>query len=148
MGLSFSKLFSSKTEKATISDTTEHIINEIEAEPYGISNENVLYGGLNELGGYYFFQTVIVGKLKLKTKTGAQVKLSGKTCLFKLKSDMDELASEPTNVKGRWLTKIDFQIEEADIKHLSDAILSEIEIITSHNTITFKKYQSLEDSTH
>ena len=35
------------------------IIKDVENTPFGVSENNVLYAGLNELGGYFFFQTVV-----------------------------------------------------------------------------------------
>ena len=72
MGFSFSKLFN-KSSEATSTDSIEAIIDSIELEPYGVSEHNVLFSGLNELGGYFFFQTVVVGALNVKCKNGAQL---------------------------------------------------------------------------
>ncbi len=57
MGFSFSKLFNTKTSKTPLksNDSIEAIISDVENTPFGISQNNVLYAGLNELGGYYFF---------------------------------------------------------------------------------------------
>ncbi|WP_299334671.1 hypothetical protein [uncultured Psychroserpens sp.] len=100
-------------KKATL-DTTEAIIQDIEHDPFAISEENVLYAGLNELGGYYSFQTVIVGTFKVKTKKGGQLKVTGKNYNLELNSESVEFESDPTDIKGRSITKIDFQIEEND----------------------------------
>ena len=66
-----SKLFGSKTSetKSQSGDTIEAIINDVENRPFGVSDKNVLFAGLNELGGYFFFQTV---KLKLSTSRAAE----------------------------------------------------------------------------
>ena len=42
-------------------DSTDAIIKDVDNKPFAVSDQNVLYAGLNELGGYFFFQTVIVG---------------------------------------------------------------------------------------
>ena len=118
MGI-FTKLKSAfSTEKQTQNvangDTIDAIINDIEHDAFAISESNVLYAGLNELGGYYFVQTVIVGTFKVKSKKGARLSIKGKGLNLELTSDSEEFESDHTDVKGRFITKIDFQIEEKE----------------------------------
>ena len=137
MGFTFSKIFS-KTE--TNNDTIEAIIASVEHQPYGVSESNVLFAGLNELGGYLFFQTVIVGALKVKCKNGAQLTFKGENFELQLHSDILEFESNHTEVKGRYVTNIDFQIEETDIKTLEKAKLTEILLNVKKEEILFRKY--------
>lgn len=142
-----SKLFSSKTSetKSHSGDTIESIISDVENKPFGVSENNVLYAGLNELGGYFFFQTVIVGQLNVKCKTGATLSFKGNNFELQLKDDMPEFESEHSNIKGRYVTKIDFQIEEADIKKLENATLKSIHIKVKKHDLFFTKYISVTD---
>ena len=73
MGFSLTKLLGKKTAEPQLKpqDNVEAIIKDVENKPFGVAQNNVLFAGLNELGGYYFFQTVIVGKLHVKSKEGA-----------------------------------------------------------------------------
>ena len=64
-------------EKEIVDTYTEDIINSIEKQPFAISNYNVCYAATNELAGYYFLQTIIVGKFKVKTFKGAQLTING-----------------------------------------------------------------------
>ena len=66
----------------------ETIIKHSKDEPLGVSEQNVIYAGYNELGGYYYFQTYIIGALKIKTKTGAKLLIEGDNYTLDLKSDM------------------------------------------------------------
>ncbi len=138
MGFSFSKLFA-KSESIS-NDTIEAIIAEVEHKPYGVSEKNVLFAGLNELGGYFFFQTVIVGVLNVKCKNGAQLTFKGKDFELELNSDILEFESHHSQVKGRHVTNIDFQIEETDIKTLEKAKLTEILLKVKNQEILFTKY--------
>ena len=140
MGFSFSKLFN-KSGEATSNDSIEAIINSIELEPYGVSEHNVLFSGLNELGGYFFFQTVVVGTLNVKCKNGAQLMFKGQDFELKLHSDSLEFETNPTETKGRFVTNIDFQIEEADIKQLEKAKLKEIVLTVKGREVLFTKYK-------
>lgn len=140
MSFSFSKLFNNKTSEPKTADTIEAIIKEVEHQPYGVSESNVLFSGLNELGGYFFFQTVVVGTLKVKCKNGAKLTFKGQDFELTLNSDILEFESHHSEVKGRHITNIDFQIEESDIKSLEKAKLTEILLKVKKNEILFTKY--------
>ncbi len=140
MGFSFSKLFNKKESETLTDDTIETIIKEVEHQPYGVSRSNVLFSGLNELGGYLFFQTVVVGALNVKCKNGAKLIFKGKDFELTLDSDSLEFESSHTEVKGRYATNIDFQIEKADIKELEKAKLKEILLKVKKHEILFTKY--------
>ena len=142
MAFSLSKLFGTKISetKSQSNDTVEAILNDVENKPFGVSENNVLFAGLNELGGYFFFQTVIVGELKVKCKEGAKLTFIGDNFELQLKADMPEFESESSPVKGRYVTKIDFQIEERDVKALENAILKSIQIKVKKLDLLFSKY--------
>ncbi|EPR74280.1 MULTISPECIES: hypothetical protein [Winogradskyella] len=146
MAFSLSKLFGSKNSETTSQsgDTIEAIINDVENRPFGVSENNVLFAGLNELGGYFFFQTVIVGALNVKSKNGAQLYFVGDDFKLKLEADMPEFESENSDTKGRNVTKIDFQIEESDVKNLESATLRSIQIKVKKHDILFSKYVVIE----
>lgn len=129
-----------KSKKNKTTDTVDAIIKDIENTPVGISENNVLFAGLNELGGYFFFQTVIVGLFSIKTANGATLTFKGENNTLELKSDMLELESDPTNIKGRHITKIDFQVEEKDIKTLENSRMTSMELMVKKETILFTKF--------
>tara|TARA_R110002049_G_scaffold97112_4_gene236981 strand:- start:1510 stop:1968 length:459 start_codon:yes stop_codon:yes gene_type:complete len=142
MAFSLSKLFGSKASetKSQSGDTIEAIITDVENQPFGVSDKNVLFAGLNELGGYFFFQTVIVGQLNIKCKNGAQLFFIGDDFKLQLEADMLEFESESSPVKGRYVTKIDFQIEESDVKALENATLKSIQVKVKKQDFLFSKY--------
>jgi hypothetical protein len=142
MAFSLSKLLGSKTSqtKTQTHDTIEAIIKDVENRPFGVSDKNVLFAGLNELGGYFFFQTVIVGQLSVKSKNGAQLYFIGDDFKLQLEADMPEFESEGSDIKGRNVTKVDFQIEESDIKSLENATLKSIQLKVKKHDILFHKY--------
>ena len=140
MGYSFSKLFNTAKTEQTTGDTIEAIIASVKHQPYGVSEHNVLFAGLNELGGYLFFQTVILGTLHIKCKHGAQLTFKGKNFELTLHSDSLEFASNPTETKGRYATNIDFQIEKSEIKQLEKATLNEIVLKVKKQEVLFGRY--------
>jgi hypothetical protein len=140
MGFSLNNVFGKKKSITQSEDSIEAIINDIDSQPFGISQNNVLFAGLNELGGYYFFQTVIVGDFYIKTTKGIDIILNGEANVLKLKSDTDELESDPSPVKGRHITKIDFEIEESDIETLKNGSVTHLTLNSKKQKVVFTKY--------
>ena len=126
------------SENVSIADTTEAIMKDIEHDAFAVSDSNVLYAGLNELGGYYFVQTVIVGTFKTKSKKGAQLHIQGKELDLQLNSDSEEFESDHTDVKGRFITKIDFQIEEKEAVKIDREGVDTISMRCKNNVYDFK----------
>nr|WP_321233342.1 hypothetical protein [uncultured Psychroserpens sp.] len=117
---------SKKEATSPNSDTLESIMAAIEHEPFALSEDNVLYAGLNELGGYYSFQTVICGAFKIKTKKGGHLTIKSENSTLELDSESVEFESDPTDVKGRHITKIDFQIDEKDAAKINPETIDEL----------------------
>lgn len=132
-------------EKLHVDDHTEAIINDIENDPFAVSDTNVLYAGLNELGGYYFFQTVIVGTFHVKTLKGAQLKIIGHDFEMVLDSDMLELESDHSNVSNRSISKIDFQIEETDAVKIDRSAIKQLILTCKNHEISFSVYELSDD---
>jgi hypothetical protein len=78
----------------------------------------------------------------VKCKNGARLTFKGKDFELTLKSDSLEFESHHTEVKGRYVTNIDFQIEEKDIKSLQNATLSDIVLHVKNKELLFSKYNS------
>ncbi|RNC86912.1 MAG: hypothetical protein ED556_05675 [Winogradskyella sp.] len=140
MGFSFSKLFGKAQQEASSSDTIEAIIDYVGQNPYGTSDRNVMFAGLNELGGYFFFETVIVGIFNVKCKHGAQLTFKGDKFELTLDSDSLEFETNPTETKGRYVTNIDFQIEKSDIETLQKSNITSINLKVKKQDILFTKY--------
>lgn len=128
-------------EKLHVDDHTEAIINDIKNDPFAVSDTNVLYAGLNELGGYYFFQTVIVGTFHIKTLKGAQLKIIGHDFEMVLDSDMLELESDHSNVSNRSVSKIDFQIEPSDAVRINRSAIKQLNLSCKNHEISFSVYE-------
>jgi hypothetical protein len=140
MGFSFSKLFKNDKIEALSNDTIEAIIADVDHTPYGVSTTNVLFAGLNELGGYFFFQTVIVGSFQIKSKNGAALIFKGDNFELTLNADSQEFESDHSDIKGRYITKIDFEIEESDIEALQNAQLNSVLLKVKSKDIEFSRY--------
>ena len=128
-------------EKGHVDDHIEAIISDIDNDPFAISESNVFYAGLNELGGYYFFQTFIVGTFHIKTVKGAQLKVIGNGFELLLDSDMIELESDHSNISNRSISKIDFQIEEADAAKIDRSTIKQLVLTCKNEDVTFSMYE-------
>lgn len=128
---------SSLSEKARQNNSAEDILNSIEEKAFATSEYNVMYGASRELGGYFYFKTIIVGALKVKTKNGAQLKINGKDFSLDLKTEMDEFESEHTSFPTRYMTSIDFQLEEADVSKMDASKINSFELVTKKESIVF-----------
>ena len=128
-------------EKLHVDTHTESIINDIENTPFAISDSNVLYAGMNDLGGYHFLQTVIVGSFYIKTVKGVKLKVIGNDFELLLNSDMVELESDFSNVSNRSISKIDFQVEEEDLDKLKAHKIEKLILISKKQNIEFSMYK-------
>ncbi|TXE17081.1 hypothetical protein ES692_10495 [Psychroserpens burtonensis] len=128
---------SNASKTVATQDTTDAIMKDVDNKPFAISDQNVLYAGLNELGGYFCFQTVIVGTLEVKTKKGAQLTIVGKDLNLVLKSESVEFETEATALKGRMVTKIDFQIDEKNAGKIDPLKIDELTLNCKKHEIVF-----------
>ncbi|MEZ4802554.1 MAG: hypothetical protein R2797_07245 [Gelidibacter sp.] len=132
-------------EKLHVDTHTESIINDIENEPFAISETNVMYAGLGELAGYHLLQTVIVGTFHIKTFKGAMLKIKGNDFELNLNSDMVELESDFSNVSNRSITKIDFEINEEDIPKIEKSQIQSLELSAKKERVSFSIVQVAKD---
>lgn len=123
-------------ERTQIDNHTEDVLSSIKDNAFAISNDNVLFLAIKELGGFYYLKTIIVGVFKIKTIKGATLTINGTDFDLELKTDMDEFESEHTNISNRHVTRIDFQIEEEDASKIDESLINTLELKA-------KKYQIL-----
>lgn len=125
-------------ERTHVDDYTENIINSIKEEPFALSESNVMYAGIKELVDYYYLKTIIVGTFKIKTFKGATLNLNFENKQLQLNSDMFELESDFSNVSNRYITSIDFEINEEDIKKIYSSKIESLQLLAKKQDIIFK----------
>lgn len=125
-------------ERTHVDNYTEDIINSIEEEPFALSDKNVMYAGIKELAGYYYLKTIIVGAFKLKTFKGATLEINFESSQLELKSDMTELESDFSNVSNRYITSIDFEIDEEYLKKINPKKIIDLQLLAKKQNINFK----------
>lgn len=125
-------------EHTHVDNHTEDIINAIDEDAFAVSEQNVLFAKTSELGGYFYVITIVVGSFKIKTIKGATLALKGKDFNLVLKSDMDEFESDYSNVSNRFITRIDFQIEEEDVAKFDKKRIDFLTLSAKKQEIVFK----------
>lgn len=128
---------SKQSEKPHDDTFTEAIINDVEGAPFAISETNVLYAGASDLAGYHYFKTIVIGTFKIKTFKGAKLIIKGTDFKLELKSDMEELSSEASNITNRNITRIDFEIDSDDLSKISRTAIVSLELIAKNNRVQF-----------
>jgi len=124
-------------ERTHVDNYTEDIINSIDQEAFAVSEQNVLYANTKELGGYYYLITIVVGAFKIKTMKGAILNITGKDFKLELKSDMEEFESDHSNVSNRYVTRIDFIIEEDDVSKINTSLINTLTLKAKKQVIGF-----------
>ncbi len=125
-------------ERLHVDTYTEEKINEITGVPLGFSDRNLLYARTNELVGYHYLETVIIGDFHIKTVKGATLTLVGDDFEVTLPSEMDEVESDYSNVSNRSMTKVDFEIDEADLDKLKVSRLKGLVLTAKKRKVEFK----------
>ena len=113
------------------------IIKSVEEDPFAVSEQNVLFAKVSELGGYYYVITIVVGRFKIKTKNGGNLSIEGKNINLILKSDMDEFESNHSNSSNSFITRIDFQIEKEDVSKFDKKTIKSLKLSAKKQEISF-----------
>jgi len=142
----FAKLFGGKKNEDNIANDNyiETIIKSSVNVPLALSTDSVMYVGYNELGGYYYLQTFIVGRLKVKTKTGAKLEVVGNNYSLNLNSDMPELESNPAHPLEGYVTKIDFEIDKNDVDKIKRSNVKTLSLFIKKEKHVFSIYENKE----
>ena len=113
------------------------IIKSIDEEAFAVSEQNVLFAKVSELGGYYYVITIVIGRFKIKTKNGGNLSIEGKNFNLILNSDMDEFESNHSNVSNSFITRIDFQIEKEDVSMFDKKTITSLKLYAKKQEISF-----------
>jgi len=132
-------------DKNNLDNYIEKIIKTIEQKPFASSNENVCYVATNELAGYYFLQTIIVGTFKIKTFNGAQLTVKGDDFQLELESDMKELVSDHYAIPKSYLTRIDFIMNKKDVPKINTSRIQSLLLSAKKQSIEFSIIQTIDE---
>ena len=114
----------------------------IKDKPFAESETNIVFAGMNELAGYFYFKVIVVGKFKIKTFTGVKLFLKLNNTEMELDSDMNELASDFGPIPNSFITPIDFEISKNQIEILNNSKIESIKIVCKKKEVLFTKQKS------
>ena len=114
----------------------------VEDKPFAISERNIMFTGMKELAGYFYFRVVVFGQFKIKTFKGAELTITCKNTEIKLKSDMDELASDYGMIPNSFITSIDFEIDKNQIEKLNTTKIESLRVVSKKQDVTFTALKS------
>ena len=130
--------FKKQKEEAPVIKKIEYT----EGTKFATELNNDLYLDFEELGGFPFVKTVILGTYKIKIKRG------GCSMKFIFDNDSIELESDATEIQSNAVkntlvnyTEIDFEADEKEIEKIKNNTLKEIIFSTKKKTILFNPLQ-------
>ena len=129
------------SEKNHKDTTTENLIIKVDGEKIATIENGGIWVEFQELGGFELMETIVVGQKDLKTNEGCSIVFETNNGEITLKSDMHEIESEFSNVSNRWITRISFDVNEADKQPIFDRTAHTIRIDSKKNSESFEAVQ-------
>ncbi|HKJ06185.1 MAG TPA: hypothetical protein VJ970_01830 [Flavobacteriaceae bacterium] len=132
----FQKLF--KTKPAI---DTAAVLNQIdykEGTLFAKDESNKVYVDIEELGGFPYLKTVIIGTLNVNVKrVGCTVSFIFNKNEITLESDNTTVASNEIKKTGIFYTPIDFELDDDEAQKLKTAKVKEVKFTFKNNTFSF-----------
>lgn len=126
MAFSFSNLF--KSQKVPSSSA---LISEIDFKggtKYGENDGNAVYLDIEELGGFPFIKTIVIGEFSTKIKrTGCTLTFVFAQDSLVLSSDNTDVASNQIRNTMAYYTEIDFELTEEEAEKIRNEKVVEIQ---------------------
>lgn len=136
MAFSFSNLF--KPQKV---QSAAEIISEIDFKggtKYAENSNNAVYLDVEELGGFPFIKTVIIGDFSTKIKrTGCTLTYVFENESLILSSDNTDVASNKIKNTPAFYTEIDFELTEEDVEKIRNQRVLEIQYTFKDKILAF-----------
>lgn len=136
MAFSFANIFKPKSVPST-----SEILNAIKYKggtKFASNETNHMYMDIEELGGFPYLKTVIIGD------TSVKIKRTGCTITFNFKKDSITLNSDDTNIASNQIkktqvfyTEIDFELDDAEARRIKKGKVKKIVYTFKNNTVEF-----------
>ena len=137
MAFSFSKLLSNKKEKVTLKQLPELKLTGV--TKYAKNDLNDVYLDFEELGGFPFIKTIIVGEISVAYKrVGCQLTFFFKDEQITLNSDNTAVESSQIKNTDVFYTQIDFELTEEELAKIKKRKIKEIEFSFKKSKETFQ----------
>ncbi len=140
MAFSFSKLFNKPKEVPS----NEEVIKQIDFKggtKYAKNETNIVYADIEELGGFPYLKTVIIGDTKVNIKrTGCTVAFNFKNESIELNSDNTTIESNKIKNTNVYYTEIDFELDETEAAKIKSSKVTTMEYGFKNKIIPFKPF--------
>ncbi|WP_111708611.1 hypothetical protein [Lutibacter citreus] len=115
MAFSISKLFKSKTPTIVNLETLDKLDFQ-GGTKYALNESNIAYVDIEELGGFPYLKTIIIGDTSVKIKRiGCTLSFNfNKNDILKLNSDNTDIESNKIKGTNIYYTEIDFELNESE----------------------------------
>ncbi|MDV7187364.1 hypothetical protein R3X25_08740 [Lutibacter sp. TH_r2] len=138
MGI-FNKLFNKKNKEVV---NTSDIIKDIdykEGTLFAQNDTNKIYIDIEELGGFPYLKTVLIGDTKVNIKRkGCSISFILNNEEILLDSDNTTVESNQINKSGVHYTPIDFELDEEQAKKIQSHKVTEVKYTFKNTILTFK----------
>ena len=114
-------------ERLHIDTHTEEKIKSISGIKIAESKEGQFWVGFQELNGFLFMNSTILGHLSLKTSKGIKITLLTKDYEIEIDSDEKEIESDFSNVSNTWITELSFVVESKEREIIENREFEELE---------------------
>jgi len=137
MAFSFSKILTRKKEKVTLKQLPDLKLTGV--TKYARNEMNDVYLDHEELGGFPFIKTIIVGELSLAIKrVGCQLTFFFKDGQITLDSDNPTVESSQLKNTDVFVTQIDFELNEEEADKIKKSKVKQIQFVCKKNKETFE----------
>jgi hypothetical protein len=138
MAFSISKLFNKPKDLPATFD----VIDKIDFKggtKYAKNETNVVYADIEELGGFPYLKTVIIGETSVKIKrTGCTIAFQFNNEVIKLNSDNTNIESNKIKSTNVFYTEIDFELDESEAKKIKTSKVKALEYDFQNKIVPFK----------
>ncbi len=125
-------------ERTHVDTYTENLIQNIAGQKIAESVDGQLWIDFQELAGFDFLESTILGRTNIKTFDGGKLILRGENESLTLNTDITEIVSDYSNVSNCWLTKISYVVSKDNIKFIEEKKPDVIRFEYKKKSIAFK----------
>ena len=106
---------------------------------FAANETNHIFVDIEELGGFPYLKTVIIGDTKLKVKrTGCKINFVLKNEVITLESDNTDIASNQIKNSPAHFTEIDFELKNDEAKKIKTGKIKEVQYEFKKEVFSFK----------
>ncbi len=137
--MAFSFLNILKTKKAKVPTEPIPKIEYKGGTKFAENSASDVYLDFEELGGFPYIKTVIIGAFSTKIKrTGCTLSFIFENDLLTLNSDKTHIESTKIKNTNVYYTEIDFELNETEATKIKNTTLIEIQYTFKNNVVSFK----------